>query len=233
MRKPPKVSETRMRQALDAIRDRHATDDNTSTHLLSDDPREVLAYLRRRGVRELRGDATGHDVVDGLTLRIYLWWEGERAEVWLMQAGVTLGLTGKTIGAPLGVRSRAGLMKRIEYKRALIADDTAVAAQPQTGRTAWLAGHRDELLAIAGTLVEHWDLFGEDTLENLIEVRSDWRDGTCTPESFAYLDWAIEDVAVDPAVAGLAADHVLRELLARWPRLLTSYPPPDKEDVGT
>jgi hypothetical protein len=226
-----------MRQARDAIRDRHAADDNTSTHLLSDDPREVLAYLRRRGVRELRGDTTGHDVVDGLTLRIYLWWEGERTEVWLMQAGVTLGLTGKTIGAPLGVRSRAGLMKRIEYKLALIAadtvDDTAADTQSQAGRTKWLADHRDELLAIAGVLVKHWDLFGEDTLENLVEVRSDWRAGTCNPESFAYLDWAIDDVAVDPAIAGLAADHPLRELLTRWPRLLAAYPPADKENAGT
>jgi hypothetical protein len=227
MRKPPKVSSARLQRALDGIHNRHADDDNTSTHLLSSDPREVLAYLQRRGVRELRGDANGHDVVDALTLRIWLWWEGERAEVWFMAAGVQLGLTGKTIGEPLGVTTRAGVMSRLDYKRELIADDTAGVEQAQTGRVAWLAEHRDEIVAVARTLVEHWDLVSEETAEQLVEVRHDLREGRCTPESFAYIDWAVEDVAIDPAVVELPVGNPLKRALAAWSRLLASYPPAD------
>lgn len=227
MRKPPKVSSARLQRALDDIHRRHADDDNTSTHLLSSDPREVLTYLQRRGVRELRGDANGHDVVDALTLRIWLWWEGERAEVWFMEAGVQLGLTGKTIGEPLGVTTRAGVTSRLEYKRELIADETAGIEQAQTGRTRWLAEHRDQITAVAKILVDHWDQVSEETAESLVEVRHDLRDGRCTTESCAYIDWAVEDVAIDPAVAELPADHVLRQALATWRRLFAGYPPAD------
>lgn len=227
MRKPPKVSTARLRAALDGIHRRHADDDNTSTHLLSSDPREVLAYLHRRGVRELRGDANGHDVVDALTLRIWLWWEGERFEVWFMAAGVQLDLPGKMIGEPLGVTTRTGVMLRIDYKRKLLADDTAGVEQAQEGRVQWLADRREQILAVARTLVDHWDLVSEETATSLVEVRHDLRAGACTPESFAYLDWAIDDVRIDPAVVALPDGHRLRTALAQWPLLVAEYPSAD------
>lgn len=41
-----------------------------------DDPRQVLAYLRKHA-NEVPPDSAQQDVLDGLVLRVRLWWEGE------------------------------------------------------------------------------------------------------------------------------------------------------------
>jgi hypothetical protein len=225
MRKPPKVTETEMRAALASIRHRHRDDDNTSTHLLdSEDPRDVLAYLRRRGAAGLLDG----DVTAALTVRIWLWWEGERVEVWLLEQAEARGLNRKQTGAPLGITTGWGLVLRLTYKRGLIADEAAVAARtnPQLTRAQWLADHRDEILRIARTLVEHRGLLSEETAEELSTIRADVREGRCTPAFFADLSWSVDAVA-DALASDVAVDHPLRCALADWPALAAAYPPPD------
>jgi hypothetical protein len=228
MRRPPEVTTAMRDEALAAIHRRHADDDNTSTHLLSDDPVEVLTYLRRRGVRELRGDEHGHDIEDALTLRLWLWWTGEAAELWLLDAAEGLGLNRRRIGARLGVRTGQGLVDRREYKRHLLAGATAAdqAPPPPDATTAaqrWLEAHRRQIHSVASTLVDHWDLADDEAVEWLVEVRSDLRDNACTPGSFAYIGWAVEAVDAVPAVRALPADHPLRQALVAWPALADGF----------
>lgn len=223
MWKPPKVSDAQMRVARNAIRARHADDDNTSTHLLSDDPREVLAYLRRRGGSGLL-DA---DITDALTIRLWLWWEGERAEVWLLEQAEKRRLNRKKVGAVLGLTKGQSLVNRLDYKRDLIADDTADAAEPAPNRKQWLAQHQDQLAAVAQTLVDYRDRLTEATAEELAGVRRDLRAGAWTHTSFTALGWAVEEVAVDPLVAELPAGDRLLLALAAWPELAAGYPPAD------
>lgn len=215
-------------EALANIHRRHAADDNTSTHLLSDDPVEVLTYLRRRGVRELRGDDHGHDVEDALTLRLWLWWTGEAAELWLLDAAEHLGLNRRRVGARLGVRTGQGLVDRRTYKRQLLAGAGPDQVPPPPSDAPspaqrWLEAHRGQIRALATTLVEHWDLADDEAVEWLVEVRSDLRDDACTPGSFAYIGWAVEALDVVPAIQGLSTDHPLRQALAAWPTLADAF----------
>lgn len=223
MRKPPKVTDAQMREARDAIRGRHAGDDNTSTHLLSDDPREVLDYLRRRGTAGLLND----DIVDALTIRIWLWWEGERTEVWLLEQADRRHLRAEA-GVPLGIHGSQSFAQRLKYKRGLVAADTAEVVDRAPTRQRWLAEHRAQIAATAAALVDCWDLVDETTAaEVLVDVRHDLRAGVCTHASFTAVGWAVDEVAVAPAVAALPAADPRRRALASWSALAAGYPAAD------
>jgi hypothetical protein len=75
----------------------------------------VLSYLRQRGRPGLVADETGDDITDALTLRLWLWWEGEAAELWLLEAAESLGRDRRPLCERLGLRSTQGLVDRIRY----------------------------------------------------------------------------------------------------------------------
>ncbi|HKT03146.1 MAG TPA: hypothetical protein VJT31_26760 [Rugosimonospora sp.] len=234
MRKPPRVSPAAKDAALARIHRRHARDDNSYTYLLSEDPREVLAYLRKRGPQGLVGDAESHDVEDALDLRVWLWWEGEDNELWLLDAVDTLGLNRRRVGAHLGVGTSTGLVDRREYKRKLLQPDPDPAyseanpAPPTAGPTPqqrWLAAHDQAIHAIATTLVEHWHLAGDDpdVDESLVEVRRDLGLHPYTPGAFTVIGWAVDELAALPTIGALPTTHPLRQALAAWPPLASAY----------
>jgi hypothetical protein len=230
---PPRVGDAAREAAIQRIQRRHAADDNNDIYLLSEDPREVLRYLRKRGTSALRGDEDSHDVEDALILRLWLWWRGEEDEVWLLNAVEELGLNRRRVGAHLGVKSGQGLVDRREYKRRLLAADATADAEPaevavsrETAQQRWLKANRRGILRIAAALVEHWDLAGddEDVADWLVEVRRDLREQVCTPGSFSILIQAVAAMAAVPAVRELPDSHPLRQALAAWPALDAAYP---------
>lgn len=85
--------------------------------MLSDDPREVLAFLRRRGSRGLLEDSHSHDLEDALVIDVWLWWENRRAELWVLDVGETLGFDRRRLGRPLGVSSGQGVHDRLDRLR--------------------------------------------------------------------------------------------------------------------
>lgn len=144
MATPPLVTAADAADAIRRITDRHRDANDPGQHLLTDDPRDVLRFLRGCGTKRLRSDAGRHDLEDALTLRLFLWWEGQDAEQWCLEAvetlragqrpdGVTVGLR-RRAGAVLGVGTGQGVVDRLDRLRGLLGpnrrpDEKAVRAE--------------------------------------------------------------------------------------------------------
>jgi len=109
----PRPTTGEYEQALHRIHQRRRDAGDDHPLALSEDPREVLAYLRKRGRHGLIEDATGDDITDALTLRLWLYWEGEETELWLLQAAERLGRNRKRIGRVFGFTRGQSLVDRI------------------------------------------------------------------------------------------------------------------------
>lgn len=215
-----------MRAAIGRITERRDRVDDPHRYLLNDDPREVLAYLRKHS-RGMPEDIRKADVDDGLVLRVWLWWEGETAELWLLDRAEDLGMNRRRVGARLGVTTGQGLVDRRAHKREVLAGAAGAApAAPTPGRERqdWLDAHRREIQTIARTLVEHWDLADDDAAEWLVEVRRDLADDACTPGAFTCINWAVDAMAAIPAVNDLPTTHPLKQAIGAWPPLSVAYP---------
>lgn len=182
MTTPPRPTRDEYDAALHRLhaRRRNAGDDHPLA--LSEDPREVLAYLRQRGRAGLIADATGDDVIDALTLRLWLWWEGEAAELWLLEAAEALGRNRRTVGAVLGLDSGQGMVDRIKRLRPKLGRDS-VAAEPAPAAAAAPDGQVRELaVALLGQRdhmpAEVADGFEVDTLTDVLPR---WAPGTQPP----------------------------------------------------
>ena len=60
MTTPPQVTAEQAAAAIARIRGRHTDTDDPGQHLLTDDPRDVLRFLRGCGTRRLREDDGNH-----------------------------------------------------------------------------------------------------------------------------------------------------------------------------
>ena len=195
-------------------RRRRAHDDHPDA--LSTDPREVLAYLRKRGRNGLIADATGDDVTDALTLRLWLWWEGEATELWLLEAAEALGRRRKDVGAVLGLTAGQSLVDRIRRTQRLF-DREPVSASPVQATT------RDgETREIAAALIarrdEMPDEIGDDFYaDQLAAALPGWTAGDPPPTAGVLnaLRFLLGDL-VDVVPAGTP----LRELVDRGVELV-------------
>jgi hypothetical protein len=177
---PPRPTRADFDAALLRIHGRRRAAGDDHPLALSEDPREVLAYLRQRGRTGLVQDDTGDDVVDALTLRLWLWWEGESIELWLLEAAEALGRNRKTVGGLLGIASGQGVVDRIVRKRAMLGRDQAVAAPPAaSARDAEIRALAAELVGRRGEMPEEIaDGFEVDTLADALPR---WPAGAAPP----------------------------------------------------
>jgi len=236
MRMPPWVSVEQKDAALDRIRRRHRDDDASYAHLLNEDPWDVLSYLRRRGSAGLLEDADRHDIQDALDLRLWLWWQGEVVEVWLLEAAATLGLRRSDIGSRLGVTTSQGFVDRLRYKQDLLARGdpgrqgrlpSPRVSEPHAAIDRWLRLHRREIRDTAAILLQHDDLVEDDDVTDwLDEVRRDFTDEVCTAGSVALLNLAADAMAGVVRVALLDDDHRLRVALRQWSAIHRTMPSP-------
>jgi hypothetical protein len=176
MTTPPKVTAADAAAACAAVRRRHTGRDDPREHLLTDDPRDVLRFLRGLGVSRLRDDdddTARHDVEDGLTLRLFLWWEGIADEAWLLAASDRCGLRRRRVGAILGIRSSAGFADRLERDQALL--DPARAAtsptQPAPARPATASAGDAALRELVGDAYARLDDLPTDIAEDVHDIR--------------------------------------------------------------
>ncbi|MEV4212622.1 hypothetical protein [Micromonospora sp. NPDC049662] len=220
------MTDQEMRAALDRIIQRRDDIDDPNRYQLSDDPRDVLAYLRKHS-RGMPEHVRRADVEDGLVLRVWLWWDGEAAELWLLDRADELAMNRRSVGARLGVATGQGLVDRRVHKRAMLSRATGIPAPAPAssarGREEWIAAHRRAVQAIASTLVEHRELADEEAAESLIEVRRDLHDDVCTPAGITVIDWAVTELAAVPAVAALPDSHPLRQAITAWAPLAAAF----------
>jgi hypothetical protein len=233
MATPPPVTAAEATAAVQRIIDRHRQVDDPELWKLEEDPAAVLQFLQRqRG--GLPSWVVEQDLLDGLVLRVRLWWMGEEAELWLLERAHRLEVPARLVGRALGVRSRQGVHDRLRLARRKIArlrgeperrsaddppDQTLRAAEIQ-----WLRSRREEILDIAAVVVAHCHLLDDEQAEWVAEIARDQRGEIVTPGSVQVLRFTIADLSVSASVDALAPEHPLRGAIQRWTALYLTHP---------
>lgn len=215
--------------AVARIRERRERIDDPQVWRLSDDLLDVLAYLRRysSGVPRWVAEA---DVIDGLTLRLRLWWLGEEAELWLLQAARRANVAPAQVAHRLGIGTRQGVHDRLRLARSKMAvlrgepDTAGVGPGVADAEQRWLREQRSVLRGIAVESLGFRDLASDEAADWLADVSRDVREGVVTPGSVRVLRFALAELAVSPLIESSAADHPVRGLLARWDKIWSSRP---------
>ncbi|MDI1462639.1 hypothetical protein QEZ54_16825 [Catellatospora sp. KI3] len=222
-----------MADAIHAIVRRRDDVDDPHREALTQDPLEVLSYLRKysAGMPQWVREA---DVVDGLKLRVWLWWLCEEHEDWLLARSEQFGVSRAAVGEVFGIGSSQGVASRIKRKRELIRGGTAqqeqrvplepaqqllAAMMPGADpRQPWLDRRRGEVDALSQIISEGQRLLPDDEEElhlDLIAVGENVRDGVYTPGAFVQLAVAAGELAAVAAVQALPPDDALRQALRR------------------
>jgi hypothetical protein len=201
---PPRVTRADVDATIAAIMQRHRRVDAPHRDRLTDDPAEVLDYLHRF-TAGLPADVRAADVLDGLVLTHWLWWQHQRAQLWLLGRAEQLKIRRGKVRAALGTLSNQSVRDRTNRARALFdprigrLDEKAwrrrERATADAGRRQidWLAGHA----AILAGLVEQLlvllaDQADDDTYEALLALRDDARRREWSAASLADLVDAAE-----------------------------------------
>lgn len=216
---PPRPTRQDYETALHHIHERRRRAGDDHPLALSEDPREVLAYLRQRGHRGLRRDHTGDDITDALVLRLWLWWEGEETELWLLQAAEALGRKRMTIAAVLGLHHGQSLIDRIKRTLRLVKRDREPGAEPfpaPSGQPAPGGEPADDAQLIAAQLIAHRGLMPTDIADDLYadqiaDALPHWQPGRPPPSAgtISALRLLLADLAaaenLHPALVELVA----------------------------
>jgi hypothetical protein len=227
---PPPVSAADAAAAIGRITERRTQIDDPNAWRLSDDPADVLLFLRRYSVGVPAAVARA-DVHDAVTLRLRLWWLGEEAELWLLEAARRAGVPLASLGPALGIRTRQGVHDRLRLAREKVQRLTGtphpalVGGRDQEQRNAeaeWLEKHRDAVLAIAARAVEHRHLGTEEAQDWLAEVARDIAESAVTPGSFQTLRFALAELATSPSMLRSPPPAASATLL-RWSELYESF----------
>jgi len=229
---PPPVTAADAAAAIEAITARRARIDDPNAWRLTDDLLETLTYLRTYSA-VIPAWVAEADVLDGLTLRVRLWWLGEEAELWLLERARRLGVPPRAVGTKIGVSSRQGVHDRLRLAREKVAQLTG---QPHPAlehghdertrdvEATWLTQHRGEILAVASAALQFQELADDDAAEWLVDVARDLRDKMVTPGSLQTLRFALADLSTSDEVLGLDQQHPLLRTLARWAQLYGTRP---------
>lgn len=195
-----------------------------------DDPRQVLAYLRKHA-NEVLPDNAQQDVLDGLVLRVRLWWEGEDHDRWLIERAERLGMKRRTTAAILNIGTSQGLVDRLDADRRklerlhglgwhLLGKEVNSSSDDEERR--WLRTQRSTIHAVVTTFLAHRYLASDEAAEWLIELARDDKQPP-TRAFIALLRIAAVELAESPRVTELADDHPLQVELDRWAALSAAH----------
>lgn len=203
------------------------------------DPREILDYLRKHSGPSIPRWVLQADVCDALTLNNWLWWEDRRRELHFLKAGRDRGLFLAQIGSQVGV-GKQGVIDRIDRLEALLRYDRPdekisrterqarrAARDRQPTEQAWLAEHREELLALVSDLLNQasrYDL-ADDDREWLDELRIDAGAEDLTPATMVILGLASAELRTSSAVLALEGTrpHAVHHVLSRADALRSAF----------
>lgn len=229
---PPPVSQDEAAAAVARIAARRAAIDDPNAWHLTEDLLETLVYLRKFS-SAIPQPVAEADVLDGLVIRLRLWWLGEEAELWLLERARRLGVPPRKVGAKLGITSRQGVHDRLRLGREKV---QLLTGTPHPGlhprpdpherqtESDWLAKHRDELRDVATAAVAHRDLADDEAADWLVDVARDLREAVSTPGSLQMLRFALAELGTSAAVVALPPEHPLLKTLSRWSRLYETHP---------
>jgi hypothetical protein len=200
---PPRVSRADVDATIAAITQRHRRVDAPHLDRITDDPADVLEYLRRH-TGGLPAEVRATDLLDALVLRHWLWWQQHRVDLWILDRAEQLKLPRSAVRRGLGMRSNQGVRDATGRVRALFdpaigkldekawrrrrqdaAEHTAAVGLRQsewlTGHAAILAGLVEQVVALVR------DQADDDTYTALLALRDDARRGEWSAASLADL----------------------------------------------
>lgn len=236
MATPPRPSRLEVGAALERIRARHDRVEDPHRDQLGEEPRDVLAYLRRRSGSLPRAVAAD-DVWDELVLHAALRWEDIDRERALLRRARHLGLSLSELAAHHGIRTRQGMQDHLDRLDALVdvgtpdVHLTRAARRREKARPAdqrWLDTHHHEVLDGLRALVHQVDraLFRADTgegadaeLEWLDELRADVDDDALSPATLGLLGLLLGELRPRPEVGTLDRAHGLHRAMRSCERL--------------
>jgi hypothetical protein len=227
---PPPVTDADAQAAIARIVERRTHIDDPHAWRLSDDPAEVLLYLRKYS-GDIPVAVARADVHDAIVLRLRLYWLGEEAELWLLERAGRVGVPLSELGPALGVATRQAVHERLRLarrKKELFSgqpDPGLVSARDQekhgTERV-WLDQHREEVLALSADAVAHRHLGTDDAREWIDEVARDLVESAVTPGTFQTLRFALGDLATSPRMLQDPPATAV-QLLHRWSELYQDF----------
>lgn len=196
MATPPRVTHDEFKAALHRIHDRRRRAGDDDPQAFSEDPHDVLGYLRKRGYRGLISDDTGDDAIDAMILRVWTWWQGEGDDLWILEACEATGIPRKKIGAVIGVSTSQGIAERIARGRRRMRPDRVDAGTPVAAGT-----NDDRIRDLAAELTARraempLDVAEDFHIEELTDALPRWRPGAPPPTSsvLASLRFLIGDL---------------------------------------
>jgi len=244
MTTPPRPTIEQVDAAIERIAARRRRIDDPHQEMLSDDPAEVLRYLRKHSGRHIPDGMLADDIEDGIILRHHVWWEGEALEAWLLDTAERLGIPRPRVAEMLGLRTGQGVAERrfrlgekLHNRRPRRKSHPDVAGrdeqppatdasqpEPQDVLQQWLAERVTQLERYAKVIIDHKDLdLADDTYEVVLELRDLTRDAARGVPWFLQLTEATVMLTADPAVRSLPPAHTLRRTLARLDDLTSQW----------
>lgn len=224
MSTPPRVTAEQMAEAISRIHERHLRIDDPYREELTYEPGQVLLYLRKRGPGQPDG-VRADDHFDALMLHVWLWWQHQNREEWLLDTAYALQLRLADVGEVFGIGAQ-GVRDRRDRAHALLDEggpgrpdekvaraDRAAGAGPVVGEVAWLAAARVDVLSLAGDVLEWYPRVSEDTGQEMVDLRRDVRSGAYGPATWRALVDAVWALSVEEQAAG--AQEAAEPLLAR------------------
>lgn len=126
----PPIGDQERDAALARIVSRHAQFDDSRWSEAGTEPRDVLAYLRRRQA-QLPYALAARDVWDELVLSAWVEWDERRREAELLHRALRLGLSLREVGQYLGIGSRQGMRDYLDRLDAVLADHAQSRTAPR------------------------------------------------------------------------------------------------------
>lgn len=246
MATPPRPTSAEVDAALARIQARHEKVDDQHRASMGTEPRDVLAYLRRRAPTVSRA-IEADDIWDELTLSAALRWEELERERALLRRARSVGLSLAEVGAYLGIRTRQGTQDYLDRLDALVRVGTPdvhltraarrqAKARPSDQR--WIDDHHSDVREVVTELLRQVDraitesaLSGDDVTEDerndtsewLDELRADLADGALSPATMALLGLVLGDLRTDPRVQSFDRGHGLHRALRAAERLRARF----------
>lgn len=219
MATPPRVTDRDLYAAMARIARRHRRAGDDDPQAFSDDPRDVLAYLRKLPDGRLLGNDTEHDITDGLTIRVWLWWEGEAFELRLLEAAQRTGFPRRRVAERLKIKTGQGVVDRRDRKRIMLGpigkpDEKVARAERREERQPAGPPPMGELLwSFVQVLHANRDSLPEDITEDVDYLVTELSDQSAT------LPAHVAELVRDMRAAGVLEDGFWRgqvDLLLRW-----------------
>jgi hypothetical protein len=209
---PPPVTRTEFEQALRRIHGRRRAAGDDDPFAMSEDPSEVLLYLRKRGSKRLVEDGAGpdahNDASDALILNVWRRQQVDADDLWILEASEARRWPRRRTGHPLGLtRHGQSVVDRIRLLRARCKQEAVVSAPVA-------ASSRDEQIReLAADLVAQRRAIPEDIADEIplmvvTEALPDWRPGAPPRDEGVIhaLRWLLGDLdPVTPAGTALRA----------------------------